>query len=234
MKKYSDMIPKKIRKQPSAIRRLRFISISRCVVIGIETNDRKPPMTRMSPSIKLPTSLSFDINKLNHIFHNNLFGGFSKKSLDYLVISCQNIISAKAYGKSYPLSPASPVSLVILSFYDGGKSKLVERCKGLQKSELSKGCQTPHVIQRKTNMQLTQKNKKRELNLLSKYGKCLYLHPFQYSHGVNCFNSFGGIPKIILLFVFCRHFLYKDLIKRKRLHRYRQQTTINPLSSSKK
>ncbi len=85
MKKYSDMIPKKIRKQPSAIRRLRFISISCCVVIGIETNDRKPPMTRMSPSIKLPASLSFDINKLNHIFHNNLFGGFqNKKTSDYL------------------------------------------------------------------------------------------------------------------------------------------------------
>jgi hypothetical protein len=34
------------------------------------------------------------------------------------------------------------------------------------------------------------------------------------------FNIFGGIPKIILLFFFCRHFLYKDLLNRKRLHRY--------------
>lgn len=85
MKKYSDMIPKKISKQPSAVIRLRFISIFCCVVIGIETNDRKPPMIRVSPSIKLPNSLSFDINKLNHIFHNNLFGGFQNKNTsDYL------------------------------------------------------------------------------------------------------------------------------------------------------
>ena len=59
--------------------------------------------------------------------------------------------------------------------------------------------------------------------------------PFYYICITACFFIiFGGIPKIILLFVFCRHFLYKDLLNRKRLHRYHKQTTINPLCSSKK
>ena len=69
MKKYIVIAPKAIRVQPIAIRRLESIFISRYVVIGIETNDRKPPMTKMSPRIKITKSLSFDINKLNHILH---------------------------------------------------------------------------------------------------------------------------------------------------------------------
>ena len=68
------MAPKIIRMQPSAIRRLKFISISFCVTIGIETKDRKPPIMRMSPRIKIPNSLRFIITKLNHILHINVFG----------------------------------------------------------------------------------------------------------------------------------------------------------------
>lgn len=75
MKKYIDMMPKTIRIQPSVIRRLKFIFRSGCwVVIGIETNDRKPPMIRISPRMKIPNSLRFVIDKLNHILHDNVFG----------------------------------------------------------------------------------------------------------------------------------------------------------------
>lgn len=107
MKKYINVPPKKIRTQPSAIRKLKFITTSFCVAIGIETNDRRPPIIRISPRIKIPKSLKRDIDKLNHIFHNNLFGKRCKKPDDYLnnnynlKIEATNTIYPKLSGNAF-------------------------------------------------------------------------------------------------------------------------------------